>query len=337
MSIRVLSRSVFISLLLVFTTTAVADYSVASLQERARSGDTGAQYQLAVAYQLGDGLKKDMAKAVSWYKRAAENGHDQARTELGILYYEGRLIDQNVKRAYELLSVSARNGIVQAQYYLGNMYESGQGASADMKKAMHWYQRSEIGGYEMAANAIERIEREQEKERLARLKPKPKLVRTQAKAAPEPTVQEKILSMRWGRNSQGAEYLPSDISACKMRSDETIICNSEKQKLRIPGVEGEYRTRAILHGFEKNGEFSVIYRNLVTRVKELSPDEQPSRVSKGWQDTEHHLVCRLQNNKDIQCVKNKTMQLGFKAVSPGKVVKGRDGRILSSKTDISRK
>ena len=37
-------------------------------------GDADAKYQLGVFFQMGRGVPKDHAKAIEWYKKAAEQG-----------------------------------------------------------------------------------------------------------------------------------------------------------------------------------------------------------------------------------------------------------------------
>ena len=49
-------------------------------------GDVGAQYNLALMYDQGKGVKQNTAKAVEWYTEAAINGHDGAQYNLAPLY-----------------------------------------------------------------------------------------------------------------------------------------------------------------------------------------------------------------------------------------------------------
>lgn len=54
-----------------------------TLTRRAHAGNPHAQYALAVIYEEGrDGIKKDLAYAVSWYEEAARNGLKLATDKL---------------------------------------------------------------------------------------------------------------------------------------------------------------------------------------------------------------------------------------------------------------
>ena len=63
---------------------------VPALQKLADDGDSEAQYQLAVHYEKGlYGMKKDVAMALRWYKRAAAGGHQLAMNALHRIYSRG--------------------------------------------------------------------------------------------------------------------------------------------------------------------------------------------------------------------------------------------------------
>lgn len=47
-------------------------------RKAARQEHILAQYNLAVCLELGRGVKKDLEKAVKWYKKAAEQGDEDA-------------------------------------------------------------------------------------------------------------------------------------------------------------------------------------------------------------------------------------------------------------------
>lgn len=55
----------------------------------ATSGDAQAQFEVARAYAAGTGVPKDSAKAVEWYRRAADQGHVWAQDALGDAYADG--------------------------------------------------------------------------------------------------------------------------------------------------------------------------------------------------------------------------------------------------------
>ena len=64
---------------------------LAELQARAEKGEAVAQFLLGRAYLFAtDGLKKDEAAAVVWFRKAAEQGQKNSETFLAWMYEEGR-------------------------------------------------------------------------------------------------------------------------------------------------------------------------------------------------------------------------------------------------------
>jgi uncharacterized protein len=66
----------------------------------AEKGGARGQYLLAMAYQNGTVVKKDLAEAAKWYKSAADLGEPNAVFRLGLCYLNGDGIEKNYKEAY---------------------------------------------------------------------------------------------------------------------------------------------------------------------------------------------------------------------------------------------
>jgi TPR repeat protein len=54
-------------------------------QKSAAQGNKNAQYSLALCYEHGTGVKKDLSEALSWYRKAAEQNHKQAQARVQVL------------------------------------------------------------------------------------------------------------------------------------------------------------------------------------------------------------------------------------------------------------
>ena len=59
-------------------THAPADLAIAGYLEAAVAGDTGALFDLGVAYSTGSGVPCDMIEAHKWFNLAAARGHEEA-------------------------------------------------------------------------------------------------------------------------------------------------------------------------------------------------------------------------------------------------------------------
>jgi len=51
-------------------------------QKAANLRDEVAQYNLAIKYEYGDGIEKDVDKAIYWYEQSAKQGYQSAQNKL---------------------------------------------------------------------------------------------------------------------------------------------------------------------------------------------------------------------------------------------------------------
>jgi TPR repeat protein len=54
-----------------------------------------------VCYEYGHGVKKDLNKALEYYRRAAEAGNVLSQKRMADFYYYGQLVKQDFKAAFE--------------------------------------------------------------------------------------------------------------------------------------------------------------------------------------------------------------------------------------------
>jgi hypothetical protein len=82
----------------------------------AEHGDVFAQFVLAKRYHNGEGVDKDIAQALKWYRAAAKAGHIEAQFELAALLDTGAEgIEANSNEAYKWYSKAAYEGHMKAQ------------------------------------------------------------------------------------------------------------------------------------------------------------------------------------------------------------------------------
>jgi len=91
------------------------------LNTAVKKGDTDSMMTLADHYFLGlQPFPKDISKAVSYYKKAAENGHSIGQLRFGILLASGKVIEKDIISAYKWISLAAAEGHIKAAEYLTN-------------------------------------------------------------------------------------------------------------------------------------------------------------------------------------------------------------------------
>ena len=84
-------------------------------REAAAAGNTGAEYNLGVMHEQGDGLEAaDFSAAAQWYRRAANKDDAQAQCNLGLLCFEGRGVLQSSAEAARWWRLAAAQGDEQA-------------------------------------------------------------------------------------------------------------------------------------------------------------------------------------------------------------------------------
>ena len=94
-------------------------------------------------YEIGDGVGKDEAEAVRWYRLAAEHGCADAMFELSKCYTFGISVRRNRVTAAQWLQKAAEHDHVRAMFILGNWYLSKQrGVEYNPRKAAWWFRRA---------------------------------------------------------------------------------------------------------------------------------------------------------------------------------------------------
>ena len=100
------------------------------------------QNRLGNMYEFGEGVERDYAEAVKWYRRAAEQGYALGQYCLGDMYDNGKGVTQNYAEAMKWYRKAAEAGSADAQCDLGLMYELGRGVPENNSEAVAWYRRA---------------------------------------------------------------------------------------------------------------------------------------------------------------------------------------------------
>ena len=72
------------------------------------------QFERGKRYEKGDGVPKDIAQAVIWYRKAAEQGHAKAQFALGVRYGKGEGVPQDAAQAVTWYRKAAEQGNAKA-------------------------------------------------------------------------------------------------------------------------------------------------------------------------------------------------------------------------------
>lgn len=109
-----------------------------------------AQYQMALIYLNGYGVKKDKPKALELIMKAAEQNYPEALFNLSVFYTEGELVKKDLKKAFDYMSKAAKKDLASAQFNLGVMFANGEGTPKDPSRAARWYEKAAKQNYVLA-------------------------------------------------------------------------------------------------------------------------------------------------------------------------------------------
>jgi TPR repeat protein len=80
------------------------------LEELATAGNADAQWQMGVRCHDGEGVPQDDARAVQWFRLAAEQGNVAAQGALGAYYWRGRGVPSDLAKAYLWSAIAMAQG-----------------------------------------------------------------------------------------------------------------------------------------------------------------------------------------------------------------------------------
>lgn len=126
------------------------EFAVKLFTEAANGGITVAKYKLGKMLLNGDGVEKDIPKAIEWLKQAAVEENEFAEYALGRLYLKGEEVEKDVFAAEEYLLKSASRGNKYAAYLLGKEYLSGENFGKDAMKAVEYLELAAEKDFEPA-------------------------------------------------------------------------------------------------------------------------------------------------------------------------------------------
>jgi TPR repeat protein len=128
--------------------------SLQSLITLGTSGDAEAQATLGMLYEQGNGVTRDYAQALSWYKKAADQGDSEGEIGLAGMYIDGHGVPKDVVQAANWFRKAAEQGYPKGQYNLGVLFSNGDGVPKDHVEAANWYKKAADQGLAISQYAL---------------------------------------------------------------------------------------------------------------------------------------------------------------------------------------
>jgi len=101
-----------------------SSHYISKYTKAAEKGNVVSQYNLAITYLTGENfVAKDIEKAFYWFNKAAEQGDAQAQFNLGIMYLNGDGVEKDINKAIELFKKAEKGGEEKAKKLLATAEE----------------------------------------------------------------------------------------------------------------------------------------------------------------------------------------------------------------------
>lgn len=113
--------------------------------EEAQKGNEHYQFELGAMYHDGDGVGRDFAQAINWYRKAAEQGNRMAAFNLGLMMKNGEGTAANLDAARSWFARAAEAGDARAANQLGLMAYTGDGMARDDGAALQYFTKAALG------------------------------------------------------------------------------------------------------------------------------------------------------------------------------------------------
>ena len=108
-------------------------------EREAKKGSARAQFLLGMLYERGvPGHGKDLAKAHTWFLKAAEQGHPMAQYKVGASFHFGTGVTADRAQAVSWYRRAAGNGVAEAQHNLAHLLLNGTGTARSPDEAARW-------------------------------------------------------------------------------------------------------------------------------------------------------------------------------------------------------
>lgn len=129
-----------------------------NLKSAAEEGDIRAQSQMGDVYLFGEyDLNVDYEKAFNWYKKAADQNDAKSQYNLAIMYLNGYGVKKDLSKSVEYYRKSALQGDADSQLQLGIRYLNGEGVERNIETAKEWFQKAKLSGNQEADIYLEKM------------------------------------------------------------------------------------------------------------------------------------------------------------------------------------
>jgi len=127
-------------------------------EKSAKQKNAQAAYNLAkIYYAKGERDSHAYIKAKYWYERALEGNIKEAYNNLASIYLEGKGVQKNIQKAFKLFKKAADLGDSMAQVNVGLLYAWGEDISHNKMKAYENFKKALNAGKSQASEYLDKL------------------------------------------------------------------------------------------------------------------------------------------------------------------------------------
>jgi TPR repeat protein len=115
-------------------------------------------YNLALAYEQGRGVRKNLRRAMELYAQAAELGDVDAQLALGWAFLNGMVDPPDYMSAFRWYRQAAKQGSASALFSLGQMFMEGLGVPCSRGRAARYFRAAAAAGHAKATELLRDLE-----------------------------------------------------------------------------------------------------------------------------------------------------------------------------------
>ena len=233
-------------------------------QRAADLGHAPSQYRLANFYEKGSGVPRDLDAAKKWYQLAAEQGNASAMHNLAVLYATAGAAP-DFDSAAKWFEKAAELGVRDSQVNLAILYARGDGVTRNLEQSYKWFAIAANEGDKDAASKRDEVFNALRPEQTERAR---ELVASWKVAPLNEAANAVDVPASWG----GAETATASVDMSKaIRNIQAILNNNGYDAGQPDGIMGNKTVAAIkqfqkAEGMEPNGEITdQLVRKLLER------------------------------------------------------------------------
>ena len=110
----------------------------------AEHGCVDAMFELSKCYTFGISVRRNRVTAAQWLQKAAEQGHAKAMVLLGKRCLDYDSGEYNSRKAVELFRKAAEQGEAWGMFHLGECFINGDGVKKDFDAAYLWFYKAVV-------------------------------------------------------------------------------------------------------------------------------------------------------------------------------------------------